>query len=205
MSRIAIAPRLAAAPNPACPAPQAAQPPPAASAGDLTRQLVVYWREVAQHDTATRLRRLAATCDAVRSGAASPRVLRVPALGDPAEPIVIAAVTEYVGTFPVSVERHRAVVAEATDWIRRGLALHRAAVFAALLALGDEQVNEGLAGLRLGLTQAELECVCRGATARPSRATCAFLAEWLAVLEAAERPDDAARACVAAALAALAA
>ncbi len=172
--------------------------------GDLTSQLVAYWRSVAQCDAATRLDALAATRDAVRSGAVSPRALGVPALGDPAESIVFAAVTEYVGTYPVSVERRQAAVAEAIDWIRRGLALHRAAVFGALLALGDEQVDEGLAGLRLGLTQTELECVCRCATAHPSRATRAFLAEWLAVLEAAHSPDAAACACVAAALAALA-
>jgi hypothetical protein len=125
------------------------------------------------------------------------------ALGDVDETLVCDAVTEFIGTHPVSVDRRRAAVEQAADWIRRGLALNRGAVFAALLSCGDASIDESLAGLRLILTQGEIEAVCRHAVARPSRATRLFLADWLELLDAAAQPDESARALVAGALAAI--
>jgi DNA topoisomerase IA len=50
---------------------------------------------------------------------------------------------------------------DALEWIRRGLALNRGAVFAALLSLDDEQVTATLAGLRLSLDAHEAATVFR--------------------------------------------
>jgi hypothetical protein len=168
---------------------------------DLTPILVRYWQQLPHTATEERARWLHATRVRVRSGETTTRAFALHALGDFDEQIVFAAAFEYVSAHPVSIERRQAAVEEAADWIRRGLALNRGAVFAALLSLGDASVDEALGGLRLILTHAELDVVCRHAAARPSRATQAFLAEWLELLDACDEPDLAVRALVAAALA----
>jgi len=171
------------------------------AAADLTTILVRYWQEMPQAAIDERARWLDATRARVRAGETTTRAFALQALGDVDEHIVFAATLEYVGAHPISIERRQAAVDDATDWIRRGLALNRAAVFAALLSLGDASVDEALGGLRLILTHAEIEVVCRHAVARPSRATRTFLAEWLELLDACETPDAAAHALVDAALA----
>jgi len=168
---------------------------------DLTSILVRYWQEMPQAAIDERARWLDATRARVRAGETTTRAFAVHALGDVDEHIVFAAALEYVGAHPISIERRQAAVDAAADWIRRGLALNRGAVFAALLSLGAASVSGTLGGLRLILTHVEIEVVCRYAVARPSRATRMFLAEWLELLDACDEPDLAARALVAAALA----
>lgn len=169
----------------------------------LTTALMQYWQALTIHDAPTRRDWLAATHASVRRGATSPRAFVVFVLGDVDEDIVLDAVTEFVGTHPVSIERRQAAVAQAIDWIRRGLALNRSAVFSALMALGDPNVDESLAGLRLILSNDEVEAVCRRAMRHRSGATRVFLAEWLELLDAAAQPDAQARALLAGALAAI--
>lgn len=168
---------------------------------DLTAALVRYWSALPRHGLDARLRWLAATRAAVRAGETTSRAFVVPALGDADESVVFEAALEYVGAHPVSIERRRAAVEEAADWIRRSLALNRSAVFAALLSFGDAWINESLAGLRLILAHAEIESLCRQVVRHPSSATRAFLADWIELLDAAATPDARARRCVAAGLA----
>ena len=169
---------------------------------DLTPILVRYWREF-PHSTAAKRRSLLDSIRArVRLGELTTRALVPILLGDIDEEIVFCATVDYLGTPPLSVERRRAAVEDALEWIRRSLALSRGAVFAALLFAGDAAINEGLASLRLRLTHAEIEVVCRRAAARPLRATREFCGEWLQLLDASETPDGRARELVAAALAA---
>jgi hypothetical protein len=162
--------------------------------------LVRYWHELPGHSPVERRRWLEATRARVHAGEATARALVPHALGDHDEEIVFTATAEYVGTHPVSIERRKAAVDEATDWIRRGLALNRGAVFAALLSIGDVAIDDALGGLRLILTPEEIEVVCRRAAVDRSRATRAFLAEWLELLDAAGQPEVAGRALVAEAL-----
>lgn len=170
---------------------------------ELMPALVRYWLALVHHDVPTRRDWLAATQAGVRSGAVSTRAFVVFALGETDESIVFDAVLDYVGTGPVSVERRQAAAEQATDWIRRGLALNRSAVFAALLSFGDASIDATLAGLRLILTHAEIASVCRAAAARPASSTRVFLADWLELLDAAAQPDARARRSVAEALAAI--
>ena len=170
---------------------------------DLMPALLQYWQALARHDLPTRRGWFAASRTSVRTGATSPQVFAVFALGDNDESIVFDAVAEFIGTHPVSVERRQAAVDGAIDWIRRGLALNRSAVFAALLSFGEAAIEEALAGLRLVLTHAEIEAVCRAAAARPARTTRAFLVDWLELLAAAVEPDTQAQRAVADAVASL--
>ncbi len=172
------------------------------ASADLTPVLVQYWQALPHVAVEERTRWLAATIARVRTGETTTRAFVAHALGDMDEGIVFAAAAHYAGAHPISIERRQAAVGEAADWIRRGLALNRGAVFAALLSLGDASVDDTLAGLRLILTHAEIEVVCRQAAARPSRATRTFLAEWLELLDACEEPDALARGLVSAAIAA---
>jgi len=170
------------------------------ASADLTPVLVQYWQALPHAAVEERTRWLAATLARVRNGETTTRAIVAHALADADEGIVFAAAAHYAGAHPISIDRRQAAVGEAVDWIRRGLALNRGAVFAALLSLGDASVDEMLAGLRLILTHAEIEVVCRQAAARPSRATRTFLAEWLELLDACEERDAVARATLAGAL-----
>jgi len=202
MSTHALAPRLAAehVPHPIEAVLAEAGHRVRRPSADLTALLVRYWQALPHAAVDERTRWLAATHERVRAGEATTHAFVVHALGDADEGIVFAAAAHFVGAHPISIERRQAAVDEAAEWIRRGLALNRGAVFAALLSLADGSVDETLAGLRLILTHAEIEVVCRHAAARPSRATRAFLAEWLELLDACEEPDVVARATVAVAL-----
>jgi hypothetical protein len=90
----------------------------------------------------------------------------VPAiLGEHDFELVRTATREYLGLRPVSIERHEACVAGARDWVRRDLALNRAAVFAALVEHADPGSLDALRGLRGLLSCAESTAVieaCRG-------------------------------------------
>ena len=168
---------------------------------DLTPILVRYWQEFPRHPPAERRRLLDLVGTRVRRGELTTRALVPIALGDIDEDIVACATVAYLGTSPLSLERRQAAVDDVLQWIRRGLALSRGAVFAALLCAGDAAINEGLAALRLLLTPAEIEVICRRAAARRARATQEFFGDWLQLLDACETPDRASRALIAAALA----
>mgnify|MGYP000143102866 CR=1 FL=1 len=70
---------------------------------------------------------------------------------------------------------------DALEWIRRGLALNRAAVFVALLQLEDAAVNERLAGLRGRLDALETAAVWQELEGRAGSPSGDFITEWRAV------------------------
>jgi hypothetical protein len=98
------------------------------------------------------------------------------ALGDVDDGIVVAATQAYVATCsgPAAAD----ALHEATEWVRRGLALNRGAVFGALLAAGDEPILERLAAVRLVLSAPEIEAVSRAVGPQPGPRVLAFLQDW---------------------------
>ena len=168
---------------------------------ELMPVLAHYWREL-QHRAPEQRRRLLDTIGTrLRSGELTSRALVPIVLGDAEEDVVAAAVLEYLGTHPVSIEVRQAAIDDSIDWIRRGLALNRAAIFATLLGIADPAINDALGGLRLTLTPSEIAVICRRATVAQSGLTREFLGDWLLLLDACEEPDPVARALVAAAFA----
>jgi hypothetical protein len=148
----------------------------------LTEALIDYWQALPAQPAALRQLRLEEAGARVRAGSLGREALVPFALADVETEVVVQATRGYVGAHEGAVRE--AAVAEALEWIRRGLALNRGAVFAALLSLGDKAVNESLAGLRLGLQVEEVATVCRLAAATPCSATRAFLRSWLELLGA---------------------
>ena len=134
----------------------------------LTPALISYWHRLPAESAVTRRKSLDATRERVRSGLEAAALVPF-ALGDVDEGIVASATHAYVTA---------AAAADAVEWIRRGLALNRGAVFGALLALDDEQTIERLKALRLLLSATEVEVACRVLGRSPGQNAQAFLRDW---------------------------
>jgi hypothetical protein len=143
----------------------------------MTPALIDYWQKLPTRSAASRRLSLEDVRRRVHSGERGPDALVPYALADHDEEVVIAATSAYVGVLRDASERE-AAAHEAAEWIRRGLAMNRGAVFAALLALGDERVNERLNPLRLALSADDVGTVCRRAARRSCESSRAFLQEW---------------------------
>jgi hypothetical protein len=143
----------------------------------LTSALVDYWTTLPSRPKANRLRAVAELRQPIESGDLSPAALLPYALGDGDEDVVFAATSAWVAVRPEPSASENAA-ADAVEWVRRGLALNRGAVFAALLSRGDESLNERLRGLRLCFAEREVETVCRHVARRRSAAAQAFLRDW---------------------------
>jgi len=143
----------------------------------MTSALISYWQRLPAESPVARRKTLDAICERVRAGL-EPRSALVPfALGDIDDGIVAAATSAYVsaGTGPFDA----GASCDATEWVRRGLALNRGAVFGALLGAEDEHVTERLGALRLVLSAAEIEAVGRTVGPQPGPRALAFLRDWL--------------------------
>jgi hypothetical protein len=148
----------------------------------ITPALVEYWQRLPALSVASRRRHVAETCRRVRAGEL-PRAALVPyALGDDDEDVVATAAATFTGANEGVAELRRSAIEDAVEWIRRGLALNRAAVFAALLSAGDADVNERLAPHRLALSAGEVATVCRRVASDRRKATREFLRNWLELL-----------------------
>ena len=161
----------------------------------LTLALVDYWTALPSRSKSARLRGVEELRRRVESGALEPSALVPSALGDPDEDVVFGATSAWLSAQSDAVT----AACDATEWVRRGLAINRGAVFAALLARGDEAVNSHLRRLRLGLSADEVATVCRHASRRHCEWTQAFLCEWHELLDG--EATAPARACLAASLA----
>lgn len=148
----------------------------------MTPALISYWHRLPADPVAARRRRLAETCENVSSGGARPEDLVPFALGDVDDAIVGAATAAYLDAARAGRGARQAAVEDALEWIRRGLAINRGAVFAALLGAGQAAACEGLSALRLVLSDAEVATVCRLLPRARSRATSRFLHQWLEML-----------------------
>ena len=146
----------------------------------MTSALISYWHRLPAESPVARRKTLDAIRERVRAGL-EPRSALVPfALGDVDDGIVVAATQAYVATAPGPADT--GALHEATEWVRRGLALNRGAVFGALLALEDERVVERLAALRLVLSAAEVEALGRVLGGEPGPRATAFLRDWLELI-----------------------
>jgi hypothetical protein len=150
----------------------------------MTSALISYWHRLPAESPAARRKTLDTIRERVCAGL-EPRSALVPfALGDVDDGIVVAATRAYVAAGPGPANAD--ALGEAAEWVRRGLALNRGAVFGALLALEDERVLERLAALRLVLSPAEVETVGRTVGPQPGPRALEFLRDWLEL--AAEGP-----------------
>jgi hypothetical protein len=142
----------------------------------MTPALILYWHRLPAESPVARRKALEAIRERVRTGL-EPRSALMPfAIGDVDDGIVAAATQAYVTASVRSDDTEAAC--EATEWVRRGLALNRGAVFGALLALDEGQVLDQLAGLRLVLSAAEVEAACRVLGAGPGPRATRFLRDW---------------------------
>jgi len=150
----------------------------------MNHALITYWHRLPAEPPSARRATLDGVRDRIRGGI-EPRDTLVPfALGDVDDGIVASATQAYVASF---VATHVASAdadagAEAIEWVRRGLALNRGAVFGALLALEDEHIVERLNALRLVLSAAEIETACRVLGPETGPCATAFLRGWLELI-----------------------
>jgi hypothetical protein len=147
----------------------------------MSSALISYWQRLPAESPAARRNALDTVQDRVHAGLEARRALVPFALGDVEDGIVAVAAQAYVATRAGPTDPD--ALAEATEWVRRGLALNRGAVFGALLALEDEQVVARLAALRLVLSAAEIETICRVVGAEPGPRATAFLRDWFELLD----------------------
>jgi hypothetical protein len=142
----------------------------------MTFALIDYWHRLPAESPAARRQLLDTYCDRVRSGFERRSALLPFALGDVDDGIVAAATQAYAAA---SVGVHDVDPScDATEWVRRGLALNRGAVFGALLALEDERALERLAALRLVLSVNEVEAACRVLGSQVGSRAREFLQDW---------------------------
>ncbi len=154
----------------------------------MTSALINYWHRLPAESPVTRRKTLDAIRERVRAGL-EPRSALVPfALGDVDDGIVAAATHAFVATGHGPADA--AALNEASEWVRRGLALNRGAVFGALLALEDERVIERLAALRLVLSPAEVETVGRVLGPTPGGLAVAFLQDWADLVAGGDLPRE---------------
>ena len=155
----------------------------------MTNALISYWHRLPAESPAVRKLNLTSLRDDVRAGRRPPEALVTTILGDIDEGIVHSATRAYLegSASPPAADRMKAVDA-AVEWVRRGLALNRGAVFAALLGTGDAVVHERLAGLRLSLSAEEVEVVCRQLPSSLAMPIVTFLHEWAELVEGSDDP-----------------
>ena len=152
----------------------------------MTSALISYWHRLPAESPSARRKTLDSIRERVRAGLESRSALVPFALGDVDDGIVEAATQAYAAAGAGSNDSDASF--EATEWVRRGLALNRGAVFAALLAAGDALVRERLATQRLTLSAEEVAVVCRQLPAAPAQSIVKFLQEWAELVEGADDP-----------------
>jgi len=126
-----------------------------------TRVLIDYWKRLPTRSVEERRTSLEQLCGQHPGGGFNRSALLAYALADDDEQVVHRATLAYVAPRGAVPTVDTAAAEDALEWIRRGLALNRGAVFAALLSLDDEQVTATLAGLRLSLEAHEAATVFR--------------------------------------------
>lgn len=144
----------------------------------ITPALIDYWRKLPGRSAALRRSALDDLRRRVEAREQDPAVLIAFALGDVDEDVVFGATTSYLGAAHSATTVGTSIPGDTIEWVRRGLALNRGAVFAALLSRGDDDINSRLLPLRLALSADEIATVCRRAAGKPCESSRAFLREW---------------------------
>jgi hypothetical protein len=147
----------------------------------VSARLLDYWRVTLPLPVAARRRALDAVCAAARRDAAVVGDVLPFALGDCDEEIVYRATLAHVGAFPC--QAGLASTADAIEWVRRRLALNCAAVFAALLSLGDDHVLDRMVPLRSTLDADEFAAIRRRLGAECPEPARTFLRAWIDLLD----------------------
>ena len=158
----------------------------------ITPVLIDYWHRLPSSPVHQRRHIANESCRRVREGRLPAEALLPFVLGDPDEDVVFAATSAYVGSQRNGAAARRLSIDDAIEWVRRGLALNRGAVFAALLAAGDPRINARLQPLRLTLGQEDVFTVCRRVDHDERRPTRKFLREWTELLGATDQDAGAA-------------
>ena len=153
----------------------------------ITPVLIDYWHRLPASPVHQRRHHAHESCNRVREGRLPAEALLPFVLGDPDEDVVFAATSAYVGSKHDGAAARRSSIDDAIEWVRRGLALNRGAVFAALLAAGDPRINSRLVPLRLTLGQEDVSTVCRRVDHDARRPTRKFLRDWSELLGAADQ------------------
>jgi hypothetical protein len=153
----------------------------------ITPVLIDYWHRLPASPVHQRRHNAHESCNRVREGSLPVEALLPFVLGDPDEDVVFAATSAYVGAPRDGAAARRSPMDDAIDWIRRGLALNRGAVFAALLAAGDPRINARLLPLRLTLGHEDVTVVRRRVDQDARRPTRKFLREWTELLGAVDQ------------------
>ena len=155
----------------------------------MTSELIRYWQRLPAESPAIRWSNLATLRDDVRAGRRPPDALVTTILGDIDDEIVHAAARAYLeGCATLPAAPHSTSVDAAVEWIHRGLALNRGAVFAALLGTADPAIHERLAAQRLILSAEEVAVVCRHLPPAPAKPVLVFLREWSELVEGSDDP-----------------
>jgi hypothetical protein len=140
--------------------------------------LVSYWGCVRELSLPERRVLSQALRDAIRRGDTGVRAWLPVVLGEPCAELVRDAAIAYVTVAPASVEHKAAAIDDACDWIRRGLGLSPAGVFAALLASADAALLERIASLRWRLDARQREIVFDLTAANSDPAVRELLDDW---------------------------
>ena len=148
----------------------------------VSSKLLAYWRETLPLPVAARRRALDLVCRHARRDATCLSDMLPFALGDPDEDVVYRATLAHVGAYPPRATALGAT-ADAIEWVRRRLAVNCAAVFCALLSLGDERVLEALLPLRSTLGADEFAAIRRRLGSECPAPARAFLATWVELLD----------------------
>jgi hypothetical protein len=155
----------------------------------ITPVLIDYWHRLPGQSPAVRRLNLAAICDDVRSRRRPHEDLVPFALGDVDAEIVRVATSTYVECAAARSHEHRELALNDTiEWIRRGLALNRGAVFSSLLQTGDPIILGRLTSLRLLLSVEEVTTVCVQLTEPQCRSSVRFLREWQELVDGSSNP-----------------
>jgi len=149
----------------------------------LAPVLACYWRELPRCPEHERSQLFQRVRDRVRRGDLGESACVTFALADPSAAIVAAATAEYIGARPSSIERRAARIAAAIDWVRRALAINRAAVFATLLALHDEAVDAVLRSVCLLLDHREMAAVRLQLADDTTPSVARFLQDWQELID----------------------
>jgi hypothetical protein len=153
----------------------------------ITPVLIDYWHRLPSSPVHQRRHNAHESCNRVREGRLPVDALLPCVLGDPDEDVAAKTTSAYVGAPRDGAAARRLSIDDAIEWVRRGLALNRGAVFAALLAAGDPRINARLQPLRLTLGEEDVSTVCRRVDHDARRPTRKFLREWTELLCAADQ------------------
>jgi hypothetical protein len=143
-----------------------------------TRAVMTAWQWLRQRSLAARRVLHEDLRDAIAQGRTTSKAWLPIAVAETDPALLRAAVTGYIGSVPRSSNAREQAFHDVIDWFRRDLTLDRVAVFEALLALREPEVNARLASLRGRLTIVERDRVCREFAAASDAPTREFCAEW---------------------------